>query len=104
MASAYFPDGYFSHVFIDEAGHAQEPEAVIAVSGKKSSLFNFRFNDIKHLFVNGTATWNSNQVTGFHHIRVWAILQGLKHLLDLDLLQDFYMQCLLCEEEEDYIE
>ena len=40
MASADFPDGYFSHVFIDEAGHAQEPEAVIAVSGKKSSLFN----------------------------------------------------------------
>ena len=33
MASADFPDNYFSHVFIDEAGHAQEPEAVIAVAG-----------------------------------------------------------------------
>ncbi|XP_043572295.1 putative helicase MOV-10 isoform X2 [Chiloscyllium plagiosum] len=33
LASAKFPYGYFSHVFIDEAGNAVEPECVIAVAG-----------------------------------------------------------------------
>uniref|UniRef100_A0A4W3IPT2 RNA helicase n=1 Tax=Callorhinchus milii TaxID=7868 RepID=A0A4W3IPT2_CALMI len=33
LASARFPRGHFSHVFIDEAGHAVEPECVIAVAG-----------------------------------------------------------------------
>ncbi|XP_033121763.1 putative helicase MOV-10 isoform X2 [Anneissia japonica] len=32
LASAYFPINHFTHVFIDEAGHAEEPEAIIAVS------------------------------------------------------------------------
>ena len=27
------PKGHFGHIFIDEAGHAQEPEAMIPVSG-----------------------------------------------------------------------
>ncbi|XP_041050921.1 putative helicase MOV-10 isoform X4 [Carcharodon carcharias] len=33
LASAKFPHGHFSHVFIDEAGHAVEPESVIAIAG-----------------------------------------------------------------------
>ncbi|CAH1266453.1 MOV10 [Branchiostoma lanceolatum] len=33
LASANFPPGHFTHVFIDESGHAVEPEAVIPVSG-----------------------------------------------------------------------
>ncbi|XP_078402574.1 putative helicase MOV-10 isoform X2 [Cetorhinus maximus] len=33
LASAKFPPGHFSHVFIDEAGHAVEPESVIAIAG-----------------------------------------------------------------------
>ncbi|XP_067913601.1 putative helicase MOV-10 isoform X1 [Heterodontus francisci] len=33
LASANFPSGHFSHVFIDEAGHAVEPESVIAIAG-----------------------------------------------------------------------
>jgi helicase MOV-10 len=33
MASAHFPDGHFSHIFIDEAGHATEAEALITISG-----------------------------------------------------------------------
>ncbi|XP_069617839.1 helicase MOV-10 [Ranitomeya imitator] len=33
LASAKFPSGHFSHVFIDESGHAVEPECVIAVAG-----------------------------------------------------------------------
>lgn len=34
LASANFPHGHFSHVFIDEAGHAVEPESIIAIAGK----------------------------------------------------------------------
>ncbi|XP_025018774.1 putative helicase MOV-10 isoform X1 [Python bivittatus] len=33
LVSADFPQGHFSHVFIDESGHAMEPESLIAVSG-----------------------------------------------------------------------
>ncbi|XP_013921851.1 PREDICTED: putative helicase MOV-10 [Thamnophis sirtalis] len=33
LASADFPEGHFSHVFIDESGHAVEPESLIAISG-----------------------------------------------------------------------
>ncbi|KAM4795733.1 putative helicase MOV-10 [Rhinophrynus dorsalis] len=33
LVSANFPHGYFSHVFIDEAGHAVEPECVTAIAG-----------------------------------------------------------------------
>ncbi|KAK9404575.1 putative helicase MOV-10 [Crotalus adamanteus] len=32
LASAEFPQGHFSHVFIDESGHAVEPESLIAIS------------------------------------------------------------------------
>ncbi|NWT59640.1 SDE3 helicase, partial [Erythrocercus mccallii] len=33
LVSANFPPGFFSHVFIDECGHAVEPESVIAIAG-----------------------------------------------------------------------
>ncbi|KAM4759750.1 LOW QUALITY PROTEIN: helicase MOV-10 [Cyanocitta cristata] len=33
LVSANFPPGFFSHVFIDECGHAVEPESVVAVAG-----------------------------------------------------------------------
>ncbi|XP_018416350.1 PREDICTED: putative helicase MOV-10 [Nanorana parkeri] len=33
LVSANFPSGHFTHVFIDESGHAVEPESVIAVAG-----------------------------------------------------------------------
>ena len=33
LVSAGIPDKHFSHVFIDEAGHAMEPEACVAISG-----------------------------------------------------------------------
>ncbi len=33
LASANFPPGHFTHVFLDECGHAEEPEALIAVAG-----------------------------------------------------------------------
>ncbi|XP_078098141.1 putative helicase MOV-10 isoform X2 [Mustelus asterias] len=38
LASANFPAGHFSHVFIDEAGHAVEPESVIAIAGLLDSM------------------------------------------------------------------
>ncbi|XP_062451285.1 helicase MOV-10 [Rhea pennata] len=33
LASANFPPGHFTHVFIDECGHAAEPESVVAMAG-----------------------------------------------------------------------
>ncbi|KAM4047751.1 helicase MOV-10 isoform 2-T2 [Anomaloglossus baeobatrachus] len=33
LVSAQFPSGHFSHVFIDESGHAVEPECVIPIAG-----------------------------------------------------------------------
>ncbi|NXU69045.1 SDE3 helicase, partial [Horornis vulcanius] len=33
LVSANFPPGYFSHIFIDECGHAVEPESVVAIAG-----------------------------------------------------------------------
>ncbi|KAM6108339.1 LOW QUALITY PROTEIN: helicase MOV-10 [Pterocles gutturalis] len=33
LASANFPPGFFSHVFIDECGQAVEPESVVAIAG-----------------------------------------------------------------------
>lgn len=33
LSSANFPTGHFSHVIVDEAGHAVEPELLIGVAG-----------------------------------------------------------------------
>nr|XP_033773425.1 helicase MOV-10 isoform X2 [Geotrypetes seraphini] len=33
LVSANFPQGHFSHVFIDESGHAVEPECIIGIAG-----------------------------------------------------------------------
>ncbi|KAG8450910.1 hypothetical protein GDO86_003254 [Hymenochirus boettgeri] len=33
LVGANFPNGHFTHVFIDEAGHAVEPECITAVAG-----------------------------------------------------------------------
>ncbi|NXH37223.1 SDE3 helicase, partial [Myiagra hebetior] len=33
LVSANFPPGFFSHVFIDECGHAVEPQSVVAIAG-----------------------------------------------------------------------
>ncbi|XP_074044556.1 helicase MOV-10 isoform X2 [Macrotis lagotis] len=33
LVSAEFPSGHFTHVFIDEAGHAVEPECLVAIAG-----------------------------------------------------------------------
>ncbi|XP_056414270.1 helicase MOV-10 [Hyla sarda] len=33
LVSAQFPPGHFTHVFIDESGHAVEPECITAVAG-----------------------------------------------------------------------
>ena len=32
LVSALFPRNHFSHIFIDEAGHATEPECIIPVA------------------------------------------------------------------------
>ena len=32
IASANFEENFFSHVFLDEAGHAVEPEAIVPLS------------------------------------------------------------------------
>lgn len=36
LVSANFPPGFFSHVFIDECGHAVEPESVVAIAGERA--------------------------------------------------------------------
>ncbi|XP_043102725.1 putative helicase mov-10-B.1 [Puntigrus tetrazona] len=33
LVSGGFPKGHFSHIFVDEAGHAVEPETIISVAG-----------------------------------------------------------------------
>ncbi|CAM4612218.1 unnamed protein product [Lepidochelys kempii] len=33
LVTASFPEGHFSHVFIDECGHAVEPESLVAIAG-----------------------------------------------------------------------
>ena len=33
LVSANFPAGHFTHIFLDESGHAIEPEAVIPIAG-----------------------------------------------------------------------
>lgn len=33
LVTARFPDGHFSHVFVDESGHAVEPECLVAIAG-----------------------------------------------------------------------
>ena len=33
IVSAKFPPGHFTHVFVDEAGHAAEPEVLVPISG-----------------------------------------------------------------------
>uniref|UniRef100_A0A8B9UU17 RNA helicase n=1 Tax=Anas zonorhyncha TaxID=75864 RepID=A0A8B9UU17_9AVES len=38
LASANFPPRYFSHVFIDECGHAVEPESVVAIAGLLTAM------------------------------------------------------------------
>ncbi|NXT59199.1 SDE3 helicase, partial [Pluvianellus socialis] len=38
LASANFPAGFFSHVFIDECGQAVEPESVVAIAGLLSAM------------------------------------------------------------------
>jgi helicase MOV-10 len=34
IASFQFPAEHFSHVFLDEAGHAVEPETIVAIAGQ----------------------------------------------------------------------
>ncbi|NXJ88725.1 SDE3 helicase, partial [Corythaixoides concolor] len=38
LASANFPPGFFSHVFIDECGQAVEPESAVAITGLLSAM------------------------------------------------------------------
>ncbi|KAM6192162.1 LOW QUALITY PROTEIN: helicase MOV-10 [Sarcoramphus papa] len=38
LASAKFPPGFFSHVFIDECGQAVEPESVVAIAGLLTAM------------------------------------------------------------------
>ncbi|NXV42634.1 SDE3 helicase, partial [Uria aalge] len=38
LVSANFPPGFFSHVFIDECGHAIEPESVVAIAGLLTAM------------------------------------------------------------------
>uniref|UniRef100_A0A8C0H7L7 RNA helicase n=1 Tax=Chelonoidis abingdonii TaxID=106734 RepID=A0A8C0H7L7_CHEAB len=33
LVTAGFPDGHFTHVFVDECGHAVEPECLVAIAG-----------------------------------------------------------------------
>ncbi len=34
IATFGFPVGHFSHIFMDEAGHATEPESIIPIAGQ----------------------------------------------------------------------
>jgi len=34
LVSAQFPIDHFTHIFIDEAGHAMEPESLVAIAGE----------------------------------------------------------------------
>ncbi|NXE74207.1 SDE3 helicase, partial [Cochlearius cochlearius] len=38
LASANFPPGFFTHVFIDESGQAVEPESVVAIAGLLTAM------------------------------------------------------------------
>lgn len=36
MVSGNFPAGHFTHVFVDEAGHAVETECLVPLAGKEN--------------------------------------------------------------------
>ncbi|XP_052781823.1 putative helicase MOV-10 [Mya arenaria] len=81
LVSASFPPGHFSHIFIDEAGHAPEPEAIIAVAGIME--------------VNPALRTGGQVVIAGDHKQLGPVLRSplaIKYGLDISLLER-YMDC-----------
>lgn len=38
MVTGGFPAGHFSHIFVDECGHAMEPTALVPIAGLQGPL------------------------------------------------------------------
>lgn len=38
IATFGFPEGHFTHIFMDEAGHATEPESIIPIAGQTKRI------------------------------------------------------------------
>ncbi|KAL4226712.1 Helicase MOV-10 [Mactra antiquata] len=92
LVSAKFPRGHFTHIFIDEAGHAPEPEALIAVAGLME--------------VNTVLKTGGQVVIAGDPKQLGPILRSplaIKYGLDLSILERYMDKCVLYKPSEGVI-
>lgn len=91
LVSANFPHGHFSHVFIDESGHAVEPECVIAIAGIMDAMDPLTNKDGGQLVLAGDPK------------QLGPILRSpvaIKHGLDMSLLERLMTQNTLYQKTD----
>lgn len=82
LVSANFPPNHFTHIFVDEAGHAPEPESLIAIAGIME--------------VNPTLRAGGQVVIAGDPKQLGPILRSplaIKYGLDISLLERFMENC-----------
>ncbi|KAJ6657968.1 hypothetical protein lerEdw1_001758 [Lerista edwardsae] len=90
LVSADFPVGHFSHVFIDESGHAVEPESVTAIAGNLAIMHK---NNLK----------GGQLVLAGDHQQLGPVLRSplaIKYGLELSLLERLMGHNLLYQKKD----